>query len=276
MFSCISLISKSVPQSPGGQYKAKHKRILVSRHYCVISTTDNHKCLLLCLMKGGKTLDLEFQANFAIFVFWPHSLWPVFHFTLMLKDFLVQLQPSARHAVWSGPDLQQPYLQPETSSATTKETSTTFDSLLYSKQKGEKPAGPDTWSQTWSQTPQELPDFPPSAPRGSILPTYLQLKRAPFHCLCLHSLWPCLLNTNPCLKKVLSASHTQLQTVFPSTTRYHLIRAAGSELSLSGLGRYREKLWEEVSAHGPGSALQWDKIPPRCEKIKLAKDKHSR
>lgn len=89
MFSCISLSSKSVPQSPGGQYKAKHKRILVSRHYYVISTTDNHKCLLLCLMNGGKTLDLEFQANFAIFVFWPRRLWPVFHFTLMPKDFLM-------------------------------------------------------------------------------------------------------------------------------------------------------------------------------------------
>lgn len=94
----------------------------------------------------------------------------------------------------------------------------------------------------------------PPLPHGAA--SCLELKGAPFHCLCLHSLWPCLLNTNPCLKKVLSASNTQLQTVFPSTTRYHLIRAAGSELSLSGLGRYREKLWEEVSAHGPGSALQ--------------------
>lgn len=265
MFSCIRLSSKSVPQSPGGQYKAKHKRILVSRHYCVISTTDNHKCLLLCLMKGGKTLDLEFQANFAIFVFWPHSLWPAFHFTPMLKDFLMQLQPSTRHGVWSGPDLQQPYLQPETSSATTKETCTIVDSLLYSEQKGEKPTG----IPNWSQTPQELPGFPPSAPWGSICLHTLS-------CLCLHSLWPCLLNTSPCLKRVPSPSYTQLQTVFPSTSRYHLIRAAGSELSLSGLGRYGEKLQEEVSAHGPGSALQWDKIPPRCEKIKVAKDKHSR
>lgn len=137
-------------------------------YYCIISITDNHKCLLLCLMKGGKTPDLEFQANFAIFVFWPHSLWPAFHFTLMLKDFLVQLAPSARHAVWSGPDLQQPYLQPATSSATTKETCTT------SKQKWEKPTG----MPNWSQTPQEPPGFPcllhgaASCPHtsGSLLP----------------------------------------------------------------------------------------------------------
>lgn len=69
MFSCISPSSKKVLQSMGSQCKAKYKRIQISRRYCVISVTSNQKCLLLCLMKGGKTLDLEFQASFAIFVF---------------------------------------------------------------------------------------------------------------------------------------------------------------------------------------------------------------
>lgn len=40
-----------------------------SLEYCIISIPGNQKCLLLCLMKGGKTFDLEFQANLAIFVF---------------------------------------------------------------------------------------------------------------------------------------------------------------------------------------------------------------
>ena len=156
MFWCISLNSKKVLQSTGSQCKAEYKSIQISRRYCVISITGNQKCLLLYLMKGQKTLDLEFQANFAI-VFWPHSLWPAFHFTLMLKDFPARLQPSARHAVWSGPNLQKPYLQPTTSSATTKQTWTMADSLLY-LQTGPKGAK-STSMPSWSQTPQESYGF---------------------------------------------------------------------------------------------------------------------
>lgn len=40
-----------------------------SLEYCIISIPGNQKCLLLYLMKEGKTFDLEFQANLAIFVF---------------------------------------------------------------------------------------------------------------------------------------------------------------------------------------------------------------
>lgn len=51
------------------QCKTEYKRNLISRCYWIISITGNQKCLLLCLTKGGKTLRLEFQASFAIYVF---------------------------------------------------------------------------------------------------------------------------------------------------------------------------------------------------------------
>lgn len=67
MFSCISLSSHKVLQSRGSQRKAEYKRIQLSRKHCTISVTGNQKRLLPSLMEEGKTLDLEFQANFAVF-----------------------------------------------------------------------------------------------------------------------------------------------------------------------------------------------------------------
>lgn len=117
----IVFMHQSQPQERSSEHSARPStKGSASLEYCIISIPGNQKCLLLCLIKGGKTFDLECQANLAIFLLWPHSLWPAFHLTPMPEDFLARLQPSARHPVWFGPDLWKPYLQPATSPATTK------------------------------------------------------------------------------------------------------------------------------------------------------------
>lgn len=207
-----------VLQSTSSQCKAEYRMIWILKLYCIISIPGNQNCLLLCLMKGGKTFDLEFQANLAIFVFWPHSLWPAFHFTLMPKDFLMRPQPGARHPVWFGPDLWKPYLQPETSSATTKETWATDGSLLY-LHKGPRGAKP-TSTPNLCQMAQECHGF--LHLRGGFLPTHLQLEGAPSCHPWPQSLQPCLGNTHQSPKRVPSPSYSQLQRLSPSPARYYV------------------------------------------------------